>query len=63
MRRKRRAGQGVGQSVSAHGRATHSVRSRYQHSLAGQLAKDARLLDEYLTASESGTLVRLREAS
>jgi integrase len=45
------------------GHADHSVRNRYQHSLAGQLVSDARRLDEYLTGAENGTVVRLREAS
>jgi hypothetical protein len=43
------------------GHANHSVQRRYRHSLDGQLAADAALLDEYLSAQESGKIIRLDE--
>jgi integrase len=46
------------------GHSVKSMRTRYTHTLDGQLAKDAAALDEYLSAAESGTLIQLRrEAS
>jgi len=45
------------------GHSTKSMRSRYTHAVDGQLDKDAAAFEEFLAASESGTLVALREAS
>jgi len=43
------------------GHSNKSMRSRYTHSLDGQLAKDAAALDEFLSGVESGKVVRLDE--
>jgi integrase len=44
------------------GHANHSVQRRYRHSLDGQLAADAGLLDEFLSGAESRKVLQLREA-
>jgi integrase len=41
------------------GHANPSVANRYRHQLEGQLAEDARRLDEYLSGAVSGKVVRL----
>jgi hypothetical protein len=38
------------------------VTERYRHQLDGQLAKDAKLLDRYLTSAKSGKVVSLTGA-
>jgi integrase len=43
------------------GHANHTVSRRYQHSLDGQLATDAALLDDYLYGAEQGTVVSLAD--
>jgi hypothetical protein len=50
---------GVGARRSLHGHSNPSVANRYRHQLDGQLAEDAKRLDEYLTGAAAGKVVRL----
>jgi hypothetical protein len=44
------------------GHSNPSVQARYRHQLEGQLAEDARRLDEYLTGAVAGKVVTLTGA-
>jgi hypothetical protein len=44
------------------GHSNPSVANRYRHALDGQLAEDARRLNEYLTGAVSGKVVSLTGA-
>jgi hypothetical protein len=41
------------------GHANPSVQARYRHQLEGQLAEDAKRLDEYLTGAAAGKVASL----
>jgi hypothetical protein len=41
------------------GHANASVANRYRHQLEGQLAEDARRLDDYLTGATAGKVVSI----
>lgn len=41
------------------GHASDSMRARYSHAFETQLADDAAALDEYLSGSKSGKIVKL----